>query len=378
MKAVYLDHCAQLSGAEIALVRLLEALGEAVEPYVILGEDGPLVQRLERIGARVSVVPMPASVASVTRTQLGSGLDVGAVARAALYSARLVPVLRRIKPDLVHTNSLKAAFYGIPAARLARLPVLWHLRDQVSPDYMSGAAVRIVRTATRFLPTAVVANSQATLDTVPRARRGQVFTGALPLPAAAAPRLPYDGPLRIIMLGRLAHWKGQDLFLDAFADAFPHGGAVARIVGEAMFSDAGYGDDLRDRAHRLGIADRVEFCGFREDIWAELAASDVLVHCSRTPEPFGQVVVEGLAAGLAVIAADAGGPVEILTDGHDGLLVTPCDVRALSAAMLRMADPGLRERLGNAGRRTARRYSSEVAAENMLKIYRSLVVHRNR
>ncbi|MEJ7771006.1 MAG: glycosyltransferase, partial [Geodermatophilaceae bacterium] len=347
-RVVYLDHCALLSGAEIALVRLLDALGEAVEPYVILGEDGPLVQRLERAGARVEVVNMPASVATVTRTEVGARLDPRAVVRAAIYSARLVPLLRRIKPDLVHTNSLKAAFYGVPAARVARLPVLWHLRDQISPDYMSGAAVRIVRTGTRFLPTAVVATSKATLDTVPRARRGRFFTDGLP--PAVSPPLPYDGPLRFIMLGRLAHWKGQDLFLDAFADAFPDGGAVARIVGEAMFSDAAYGQELRSQAARLGISDRVEFCGFREDIWSELAASDVLVHCSRTPEPFGQVVVEGLAAGLAVIAADAGGPVEILTDGRVGLLVPPGNVAALSAAMQRLADPGFRERLSEAGR----------------------------
>ena len=112
--------------------------------------------------------------------------------------------------------------------------------------------------------------------------------------------------------------------------AFPHSGATARIVGSAMFSDGGYEDSLRLQAARLGIADRVEFRGFREDIWPELAASDVLVHCSRTAEPFGQVVIE------------------ILTDGVDGLLVTPGDVRTLSAAMVRLRDRGAEKRNGRA------------------------------
>ncbi|MDQ4039116.1 MAG: glycosyltransferase family 4 protein [Actinomycetota bacterium] len=380
---VYLDHCAKLSGAEIALARLLDALGDAVDPHVILGEDGPLVARLEDVGARVEVIEMPKRVATVTRNRVGSGLDPRAAARAAWYSARLVPVLRRLRPDLVHTNSLKAAFYGVPAARAAGVPAVWHLRDHITPDYMSATAVHLVRAAIRTLPTAVVANSTATLATVSRARRGSVVPNAVPLPALpdAVPRpaaMPNSRPLRIVVLGRLAYWKGQDVFLDAFAAAFPRGGATARIVGSAMFAEDHYEEQLRGQAKRLGIADRVEFCGFREDIWPELAASDVLVHCSRTAEPFGQVVIEGLGAGLAVIASDAGGPAEILTDGVDGVLVPPGDARALGAAMVRLGDRAMRERLSAAGRLTASAYSPARASANMLAVYRSLTRARSR
>lgn len=377
LRVVYLDHCAKLSGAEIALLRLLEALGDNIEPIVILGEGGPLVERLQRVGARVEVVAMPSRVADVTRQHVGLYLDPGAVARAAAYSARLVPLLRDLKPDLVHTNSLKAGFYGVPAARVAGLPVLWHLRDHVSPDYMSPAAVRIVRAAIRTLPTAVVANSSATLATAPRARRGRVVANAVPIPRSS-PSSRRGGPLRIIVLGRLAHWKGQDVFLDAFADAYPGSEELARIVGSAMFDEESYAEGLRAQADRLGIADRVLFRGFREDIWPELAWADVLVHCSRSPEPFGQVVVEGLAVGLAVIASDAGAPADILTDGRDGLLVPPGDTRALTAAMLRLADPALRAKLGVAGRRTAAQFSPERASTSMLEVYRSLAVPRTR
>ncbi len=145
-----------------------------------------------------------------------------------------------------------------------------------------------------------------------------------------------------------------------------------------MFGEESYAEGLRAQAVRLGISDRVEFRGFREDVGAELATNDVLVHCSRTSEPFGQVVVEGLAAGVAVIAADAGGPADILTDGCDALLVPPGDVSALKAAMLRLAAPELRARLAAAGRVTASRYSPERAAESMLQVYRSLIPPRTR
>ncbi len=203
LRVVYLDHCAKLSGGEIALVRLLEALGASVEPVVILAEDGPLVRRLNRLGMRVAVLRLPHRAARVTRLDLGGRTDPRAVAQAALYSARLIPVLRRIEPQIVHTNSLKSALYGVPAARLAGVPVVWHLRDRVSPDYMSGAAVRLVRAATRTLPTAVVANSRTTLETVPGARRGVVVPNAVPLPAHVPRRAASPGPLKIVMLGGL-------------------------------------------------------------------------------------------------------------------------------------------------------------------------------
>ena len=96
------------------------------------------------------------------------------------------------------------------------------------------------------------------------------------------------------MVGRIARWKGQHVFLEAFARAFRDGSETAALVGEAMFGEAdeAYGVELREKARMLGIADRVDFRGFREDVWAELAGMDVVVHASITPEPFGQVIVD--------------------------------------------------------------------------------------
>ena len=87
---------------------------------------------------------------------------------------------------------------------------------------------------------------------------------------------------------------------------------------DALFGEDAYAHGLVEQAERLGIAEQIEFRGFREDIWAELAELDILVHCSVVPEPFGQVVLEGMAAGIPVIAADAGGPAELITNGVDG------------------------------------------------------------
>ena len=282
----------------------------------------------------------------------------------------------------MHTNSLKAALYGGVAGRAAGIPVVWHIRDRIADDYLPAQAVRLVHGAARVLPTAIVANSQATLATVPAAEvQAVVHSPVIPdaVPQMAAVRQRHDGPLRVGMIGRLAPWKGQHVFLEAFAKAFPAGDAEARVVGSALFGEEDYEQQLRDQAEALGIAERVEWRGFRDDVGAELSALDVLVHASTTPEPFGQVIVEGMAAGLPVIAAAAGGPLEIIRDGEDGLLTPPGDVDALASALRRLADdPALRQRLGEAARAAAVRYSPERAAQALLAVYHQVLQGRRR
>jgi glycosyltransferase involved in cell wall biosynthesis len=185
----------------------------------------------------------------------------------------------------------------------------------------------------------------------------------------------HPGPLRIGMLGRLASWKGQHVFLEAFARAFPTGTEEAVLIGSALFAnDEAYGEALRQLAARLEIADRVTFAGFREDVGAELARLDVLVHASVAPEPFGRVVVEGMAAGLPVIAAGQGGPAEIIDHEINGLLFPPGDVAALTQALRRLAgQPQLRQRLGEAGRRRARDFTAGAVGAAVLRAYNDVL-----
>lgn len=377
-RVVYIDHVARLSGGEIALVRLLEALGDRIEAHVVLGEHGPLTDRLEAVGATVHVLPIPMHLRDVRKDSVHpGGVGLRALAAVPSYVWRLRRLVRELKADIVHTNSLKAAMYGGVAGRLAGVPVVWHMRDRIAADYLPGAAVRLVRLASRVLPTWVVCNSQSTLATLPRRMRASVLHSTVQHdPVLPSPKRDWtrrDWVLVVGMVGRLAPWKGQHIFLDAFAQAFPDSPARAVLVGSAMFGEEEYADSLRSQVWALGLEDRVEFRGYREDIWAELARLDILVHCSTTPEPFGQVVVEGMAAGVPVIAADAGGPAEIISDGVDGLLVPPVDVDALARSMRMLAANGdLRVSLIRAARVSSERFAPEVIAQEMLGVYSRL------
>jgi len=377
-RVVFVDHVARLSGGEIALLRLLPALAPHVDMHVILGEDGPLARRLDDLGIDHEVLPLAPRLRDLRRAAVRpGGLDARALAQLPPYVLRLGLRLRALGADLVHTNSLKAALYGGAAGRLVRVPVVWHVRDRIADDYLPRSAVRLVRLAAYLLPTAIVTNSEATLATLPRVRRGSVlYNPVVPDAVEPRPRHPRRGGDRLTVgiVGRLAPWKGQHVFLEAFASAFRDTDVRARIVGTAMFGEDDYARELPRRAERLGIAQQVEFCGFREDVWHELAQLDVLVHASVSPEPFGQVVLEGMAAGLPIVATAAGGPAELVDPGVNGLLTPPGDADALAEALRRLhGDAVLRERLGTAGYERSREFTPERTARQLLEVYRSIL-----
>ena len=380
MKVVYLDHVARLSGAEIGLLRFIAAADE-LEATVLLAEDGPLVEPLRTAGARVEVLPLAEEARGLGKAEVrpGASLAVAAVHMPG-YVWTLAGRLRELDPDLVHTMSLKSGIYGTLAARLARLPVVWHLHDRLAADYLPRPAVCPMRMLARTLPSALVVNSSSTLATVGRRFRPGLRRAIIPLPVPipARPCELRDRVERVGIVGRLTSWKGQHVFLRAFARAFPEPDVRAVVIGSATFGEDAYERELRALAERLRIADRVEFTGFVDDVPAELQRLDVLVHASVLPEPLGQVVVEGMATGLPVVAADAGAPAEYIEDGREGLLYPPGDVEALTDALERAAgDRELRARLGAAGREKAREFGSEATIERMLSLYGQLVGSRS-
>ena len=379
LRVVYLDHSAMLSGGELALARLLPAL-DGVEPHVILAEYGPLTQTLRTAAISVEVLPMASVARELRRDRIRAGrLPLGSVVVAAAYVVRLAGRLRRLRPDLVHTNSLKAAIYGGLAARLAGVPVVWHVRDRITEDYLPSFAVRLVRALARWVPAGIIANSRSTLDTL----------GPLRCPTAVVPS-PIDPALldrvrpprgdrafTVTIVGRLAQWKGQHVFLEAFAKAFPGGPERALVVGSALFGETDYERQLHALAARLGLTDRVEFTGFTDDVAGQLDRADVLVHASVIPEPFGLVVVEGMAAGLPVIAADAGGPAEVITNGVNGLLYPLGDVNALATALRGLAaDEDLGARLSANARARAGDFGPDRVAPNVTDLYRRAIGSR--
>jgi glycosyltransferase involved in cell wall biosynthesis len=150
------------------------------------------------------------------------------------------------------------------------------------------------------------------------------FAGSAPADLPAANTTP-----RLLAMGRLHANKGFDVLLRALA-LLPRGHVY--LAGAGPEEDA-----LRNLAAELGITARVSFLGWRRDIGALLAATDIFI-CSSRQEPLGNIVLEAWSATKPVVAAAARGPRELITNGKDGVLVPREDAAALAAAIAELAD----------------------------------------
>ena len=357
---LFINHTAELGGGEIALFNLVCHLDRTrYQPLVMLLADGPLVHRLQAAGINVRVLPISPTIGRHSKDQLGLStlLRLLDIWRTGRHAWQLRRIIRECGADLVHTNSLKADVIGGLAGRLAGVPVVWHVRDRIADDYLPPIAALTLRWLARWLPRHVVANSRATLNTLDLNAGTVAYSGVVlngdhaDAPPDRKARRPIVG-----LVGRIARWKGQHVFVRAAAAVHERCPTCRfQIIGAALFSDGPYEQEVRDLVRDLGLEHVVEFTGFRSDVRAAMADLDVLVHASTTPEPFGQVIVEGMAAGKPVVATNGGGVTEIVVDDLTGLLVPMGDAEAMAAAIIRLlSDPTMAAAMGSVGRRRVR------------------------
>jgi glycosyltransferase involved in cell wall biosynthesis len=379
LRVVHLDHTSVAGGAEFALLRMLRAQPPWSPHVLVAPASGRRLGIYGDVPARIPVqitgVRQPAGASSAG---FGAALGVGARVLAQAIAVRCTRAFA--SADLADANTARAAAYGAVAARLSRKPFVVHLRDLVDPDALGRSGhtlmVRVV------LPRAdgVIANSHATLESARGYLRpgvpAEVIPSASGLHRGSAPGAPAgDGRVRTIgMLARIDPWKGQHVLLEAFARAFRDGAARLQFAGQPLFGSEHHLEELRRSAEALGVADRVDFLGHVDDIDGLLATWDVAVQASTRPEPLGQNVLQYLAAGRAVVAADEGGPAEWITDGGNGLLVPPRDVDALATALGRLdADAALRMRLATAAAATPGLLDDAAVARAHEAFYRRVV-----
>ncbi|MDV6304415.1 MULTISPECIES: glycosyltransferase family 4 protein [Rhodococcus] len=359
---LYLTHSAVPAGAELHLMKLLEHATTCAG--VSFAIDGPVVELFRQRGIHVEVFGGPADALSIKRVETGLTSRLRALGGLVRYGWALGGQVRTRDYELIVAWTIKSLLYGTIAAKRARVPLVWCVNDRLSPEYFGRTASFVLSKLATFLPRAFIVNSRATLDTVD--------THGKPV-LIAPPGLTVTGRQRVrsavtvvAMVGRIAPWKGQLEFVRAFDAAFAGTDVRAVVVGGPLFGEDDYFDEIRAAAAASTSAQQITFTGHVQNVAEVLLDSDVLVHASIIPEPFGAVVLEGLAAGNAVVATRPGGPAEVITDGRDGLL-TPCgDVAALTNALEKLRDdPALVERLSFAATTRARDYDVEAISMSM-------------
>jgi glycosyltransferase involved in cell wall biosynthesis len=342
---------------------LAECLSERGQQIMLVGPSPP--DGMSRLPAGVSHVPL----------ELGRAVSP-AGDLAAL--GRLSAILRRLKPDLVHTHSSKAGALA-RVARLARptMPVVYTPHGYAFAGWFSGAGERLayreIERALAPLSSRVVCvcEAEARLGrSVGFAKRIRVIHNGIAqvAPGAADPRmleLARKGPV-VCVLTQLRPGKG----IEALIDATPALAARGHALQVAIWGEGPERETLEDRARRAGVAESVHFLGRSSDPLAALRGADVFVHPSLA-ESFPYAILEAMAAGAPIVASDVGGIGEALQDGESGMLVPPGSVSALTEAVGELLeDRGRREAMGSSARgRVQRVFTREAMIDRLIGVY---------
>jgi glycosyltransferase involved in cell wall biosynthesis len=381
MRVLYVNHTAEVSGAERSLLSLLAALPDTVKARVA-APRGQLAGALAELG-----IPVTTITGTTGSLRLHPVHTPRALAEMGIAAVQVHRAARGHRADVVHANSIRAGII-LALARRAPAATVVHVRDCLPPGAVASATMHLIAATA----TTIVANSDYTARSVtalaPSARVEVVYN---PVDLArfdperidrlqARARLGEAGKRGLLLgvVAQLSPWKGQDTAIGALRLLCEEGiDAHLLLVGSAKFVDRaarfdneGYVARLRELVAGAGLEDRVSWLGEREDVPELVRALDILLLPSWE-EPFGRALIEAMAMEVPVVATSVGGPPEILEDGVEGLLVQPRRPEEWARAISRLArSTELREQMGHAGRtRVAGAFTVERHLASMLEVY---------
>ena len=212
-KVLFVDHTAMLGGGELALLQIVSNLDKnRYQPVVVLFSEGKLVAKLKAAGIETLVMPLNSEIAETRKDSIGprSLLKVKNIRETLTFAFLLARFIRENNFDLVYTNSLKSDIIGGLAARLASRPLVWHIRDRIEEDYLPAPVVQTFRALCRLVPDYVLANSNATLQTLklPRKERSATVYSGVDATQCVVPdaiRGEVPAPRRAAFTGCAAH-----------------------------------------------------------------------------------------------------------------------------------------------------------------------------
>ena len=301
---------------------------------------------------------------------------------------KLVSLIRRTKPDIVHTHTAKAGTLGRLAALLCRVPVIvhtyhGHVLSGYFPAWKTSAFTAIERGLSRRTARLIAVSQQVRDDLLARGIGSEARFSVMPLgldlvrfldrtpPGGLRRELGVPDGVRLVgIVARLVPIKAHEVFLQA-ARLLVAGRRDCRFV---IVGDGERRRSLEQQVDELGLRARTVFLGWRGDLDRILPDLDVVALTSRN-EGLPVALIEAMAAGRPVVATRVGGVPDLVTDGTTGLLVPMDDAPALAGAVDRvLADPALAVDLGRAGR--ARVYpalSADRLVDDVDRLYQTLL-----
>ena len=293
------------------------------------------------------------------------------------YMLKVGIAIVRHKVDLVQFNNSFGNDEGSLVAVLLRRRVVVFFRGYEGMGALDRALI-LGRTRA-FVAVSEHVKALAVSDGVPAERICVATPPAISVRVEAEARgktrgrygIPLEAPV-VGFFGRIVEWKGQLEFVRAAAlVAARVPGASFLIVGDVGDAPPDYERVVRAAAQSNGLAGRVLFAGYVDDVDAHYQAVDVVAHASIAPEPSGRVIFEAMDHGIPVVASDRGGPKEFIEDGVDGFIVDPTDAEAFAKRLVELLTDGeRRRRMGDRARAKVReRYGKDPYAAAVMAAY---------
>lgn len=375
-----------VGGSHKLLFDLVTRLSPEFEPVVLFYEDNIWAERLADEG--VETITWDAVRAS-ERPGLTTGGKLSTAVTLARAVARRRNLIRDREIDLVHLNNSPYVGFDdwLPASRLSKVPCMVSAMGKPAAA-RNRVARALICSFDAFFPLSRHIEGAITVDGVDPARVTLSYPGvdlaridAMIYRPASEIRAEFglaDDQLLVSMIGNIRHWKGQHVVLSALGGLSREERARLKVlfVGQLSDEDEAYQERLDTLVRDHGLEDVVEFTGRREDVPDLLEASDIAIHASVEPEPFGLVVQEAMIHGCATIAADAGGPVEMITEDSGFMFDArePAQLAAHLGALIR--DDDLRCGVSARARVRARAFDVRDYVTRIEDRYRTLLSGR--
>ncbi len=369
---------AELYGADRVLLESATALADRFDVTVALPGPGPLVAELERRGLRVALCRMPVLRNAALRPRGAVRL----VADAVLGALPALWLLRRYGAAGAYVNTLTLPSWPL-LARVARRRSVCHVHEA------ERSAPRLLRRGMAVCPVLadrVIVNSRFTLEVLtevaPRLRaRSTVVLNGIPAPGEVLPpRTELDGPLRLLFVGRLSPRKGPQVAVAALQELLGRGvDARLQLLGAVFEGYEWFEAELRRTVADQGLADHVEFLGFRTDVWPHLSRADVVLVPSVAEESFGNTAVEAVLAARPVVVSDSSGLREAVAGYRSAQAVAPGRTTDWADAIQRVADdwPTFLAAAGVDAREAAARHARTGFRERLVAVVESLTADRS-
>lgn len=354
------------------------------EPVALFYQENRYVAPLRQAGVAVHV--WNARWSHERQAVRGRAWPVQAQSLLAAVAVR-ARFLSRERIALVHVNGTPQSAHDDwrPAARMLGLPAIANCAVNLRFDVRHGLQRWLMGSFDRVLPVSQHVARQVSAFGYPESRivtihpgidvagfRSRVCRAANVVRSELATS---PEQLLVLMVGNVRQWKGQHVAIEAITKLPSALRESVRLVfaGAAATGDTGYERGLRARVDEAGLGAQVSFLGHRDDVADLMAAADVVLHASVEPEPFGLVLIEGMALGRVVVASRFGGPSEIL-DATSGITFAPGDADELAAVLARqITEPAARAELGRQARSRAERFDIGGTVNRTMRVYDHLL-----